>query len=65
MANKKKLFQSDDAAGDESKGKDIAMTSETYKLQMIAAECEQTIITAESIYMDMILVWEWSATKLW
>ena len=30
MANKKKLSQSDDAAGDESKRKDAAMASETY-----------------------------------
>ena len=25
--------------------------------------CEQALIIAEPIYMDMILLWEWSATK--
>ena len=31
MANKEKLSQSDDADGDESKGKDIAMARETQR----------------------------------
>ena len=60
IANKKKLSKIDDAAGYELREMDIAMASETYiKIdqigQMIATECEQTSITAESIYMDKIL----------
>ena len=51
MANKKKLSRSDDAACYELEEVDARRCYGKRDIQIIAVECEQTLIMTESIYV--------------